>query len=223
MATNRSIIKRRLDDSVLIWFNSTPTDNVKSCQIYLDEIQKITSAVHNFTDLHACIEFVTRIVDEKVFVIVYNDYGTEIISHLNNLHQIDSIYIFCSDETRLDRTLGCPTSKKIFITIDELCKQLRRDIQKVESTLTSINIMPSSSQTSDLNSLDPSFMYSQLLKECLLDVDYKSEDAMGDLMRFCRTQYADHTRDLGVIDEFQWNYQAQFSIWWYDIVAIHSS
>ena len=223
MATNRShrsVTRRRLGDSVLIWFNRTTIDNDENWRIYLDEIQKIISTVHIFTDLQACAEFFENIIDEKVFIIVYNDYGTNIISYLNNLSKIGSIYIFCTNKTYVDRVLECLSVKKIFITIEELCKQLKKDIQKAELTFTSINIMPSSSQTSDLNSLDPSFMYAQLLKECLLDVDYNNEDAMSDLVRFCTVQYADHTRDLGVIEEFHSNYKAQFSIWWYAVFAI---
>jgi tetratricopeptide (TPR) repeat protein len=57
-------------------------------------------------------------------------------------------------------------------------------------------------------------MYSQLLKEVLLKLEY-SDQAQKELVDFCRQQYANNNRELAIINEFEETYEQSLSIWWY--------
>ncbi|CAF1163576.1 unnamed protein product [Didymodactylos carnosus] len=79
------------------------------------------------------------------------------------------------------------------------------------STLASKDIF-----TSDLDQLDQSFMYSQLIKEIVLELDYDAK-AKADLGNYCRRR---QTSDGGgtvssLIDKFEQDYECHSPIWWY--------
>ncbi|CAF1054977.1 unnamed protein product [Didymodactylos carnosus] len=65
-----------------------------------------------------------------------------------------------------------------------------------------------------MNDHDPSFMYSQLLKEILLEMQ-DDEKARREFVRVLRIQYAENTVALRSIDDFEQEYDKPSPIWWY--------
>ncbi|CAF1238770.1 unnamed protein product [Adineta steineri] len=65
--------------------------------------------------------------------------------------------------------------------------------------------------TNDLNQLEPTFMYTQLFKETLLDMKH-DEQAIKQFTIYCRHHNCGSTDN---IDEFEKKYQPQSAIWWY--------
>ncbi|CAF1510801.1 unnamed protein product [Adineta steineri] len=63
----------------------------------------------------------------------------------------------------------------------------------------------------NLNQLEPSFMYTQLFKEILLDVKH-DEQALKQFTAYCRN---DNSVSPINIDRFEKEYHAQLAIWWY--------
>ncbi len=103
--------------------------------------------------------------------------------------------------------------KGVFIDISFICVQLKRDIQQCEQTLTPIGIVSASSAI-DLHELDPSFMYSQLLKEILLKMEH-SERVKQEFVNFLRVWYHENHAQLHTIDKFERDYDRSSPIWWY--------
>jgi hypothetical protein len=68
--------------------------------------------------------------------------------------------------------------KGIFTRAESLCSVLKRHIKQTDIDLTTISIVFASS-VNDLNQLDQSFMYSQILKEILLTMKH-DENAKKD-------------------------------------------
>ncbi|CAF4452066.1 unnamed protein product, partial [Adineta steineri] len=68
--------------------------------------------------------------------------------------------------------------------------------------------------TDTLKQLEPTFMYTQLFKEVLLDIKY-SDKAIKDLTTCCREVYLNDKAQLLLIDEFERDYNSQQAIWWY--------
>jgi len=101
--------------------------------------------------------------------------------------------------------------KGIFSSISSLGEHLQQSIQMAEENTIPISIL---SSTEDLNTLDPSFMYSQLLKEILFELKYNQE-ARKCFIEFCREQYADNTGELGIIGQFEHDYANHSPAWWY--------
>ncbi|CAF0749697.1 unnamed protein product [Adineta steineri] len=68
--------------------------------------------------------------------------------------------------------------------------------------------------TDNLNQLEPTFMYTQIFKEILLDIEYNRK-AIKDLAIYCRKFYLGNIGQLQVINEFERDYRPQQAIWWY--------
>ncbi|CAF0778755.1 unnamed protein product [Adineta steineri] len=68
--------------------------------------------------------------------------------------------------------------------------------------------------TDNLNQLEPSFMYTQLFKEILLEIEY-SRKAIKDLAVCCREIFIGNSIELKIINEFENDYRPKRAIWWY--------
>ncbi|CAF4655406.1 unnamed protein product, partial [Rotaria sp. Silwood2] len=66
----------------------------------------------------------------------------------------------------------------------------------------------------NLNQLEPQFMYTQIFKEILLDIEH-DEQAIKDLAIFCRELYKKNDIETKIINEFEHTYQPSKAIWWY--------
>ena len=66
----------------------------------------------------------------------------------------------------------------------------------------------------NMNRLEPSFMYTQLFKEILLEMK-DDENSVKVLTAYCRNFYKGNTRDSKIIDEFERDYRSESVIWWY--------
>jgi tetratricopeptide (TPR) repeat protein len=128
--------------------------------------------------------------------------------------QLASIYVLCGDRSKHQRwASNYKKVRGVFIEIVALCDQLKIDVRLSENALTSMSIV-SSPSTTDLNQLDSSFMYSQLLKEILLEHEPDPEEKKQ-LVDFCRLHYAKNDAELAVITEFERDFPRPSAIWWY--------
>ena len=110
--------------------------------------------------------------------------------------------------------------KGIYTDLTLLCEHLKRDIKQIEYNLTSISILSSAiletSEKVELNQLEPSFMYSQLFKEMVLEIPQHQTDVRlhDEFVKYCRDKYADNNVTLKVIDEFYRDYYIHTPVWW---------
>ncbi|CAF0898521.1 unnamed protein product [Rotaria sordida] len=84
-------------------------------------------------------------------------------------------------------------------------------------SLTSISILTKKDiekKNYESNEFDKAFMYTQLLKENLLDIEYDYK-AKTKLVEYCRIKYADADYQLSLIDEFELEYNKELAIEWY--------
>ncbi|CAF4686408.1 unnamed protein product, partial [Rotaria sp. Silwood1] len=134
--------------------------------------------------------------------------------------KVDSIYVFCFKKPEHEQWATKEQHRKIkgiFTDIQDVCNQLKEDIKQCQQELTPIQTL--GSQTLKIsNHLDASFMYSQLLKDIILSIEYDNttrEQAKEDFISFCRISYAQNDAELCVIEEFKQNYSNPSPIWWY--------
>ena len=66
----------------------------------------------------------------------------------------------------------------------------------------------------DLNQLEPSFMYTRLFKNVLIEMEF-SRESVHALVSFCRENTSAVSCIQKVIDEFEGSYRSDQAIWWY--------
>ncbi|CAF2037213.1 unnamed protein product [Rotaria magnacalcarata] len=194
---------RIIENFVVVWLDAGITESSKDCQNSITRIRFIVNAINTFTDPDECVGFLAKINDEKVFMIVSGGLGQQFVPLIEHMIQLDSIYVFCGHKAKHEVWVKkFKKVKGVFTDIESICNLLRKDMKKCDNDMIAISIISTvKSSESASDRLDQSFMYSQLLKENLLQIDHSIEEKK-ELLDFCYIQYAGNSVELNVIGEF---------------------
>ena len=189
--TSRSQCLRQ--DYYVVWLD----ENDKSYRNSLIELQQVIDTVDLFIDIDECIDSITDRPDEIVYMIVSEKYVQQLSLVIGDISQVKSIYIF-------------------YQNIASICDHLKQMLRDDHTNEVSINFAKSTPSTSSKNkdTLDCTFMYTQILKEILLSINF-DEQHFNDFLIFCRDEFKGNTRELRNIDEIQKDYRNKTPIWWY--------
>lgn len=207
---------RPIENFVIVWLDANINETQDHDKKIINNLRMVTQTVKTFTNATTCIDNLIQIEDEKVFLIVSDACDRAILSHLQCMPNVEAIYVF-SRKKSMDETWMQEWSKikGVFIQIENICHILKKDTRLCIKNLTPISIVTTSNISyRDVNELDQSFMYSQLLKEILFDLKYQA-DSKKELVDFCRNQYCDNATELKIVEEFDRNYEKHSPIWWY--------
>ncbi len=103
----------------------------------------------------------------------------------------------------------------IFTDICVLCgsvKQTARQCDKDSIDISLVSISDISGE--NLDQLDQSFMYTQLIKEILFELKH-DDDSVKKLVTYCRDKYSGNEEELKKIETFHKGYQLKSPIWWF--------
>ncbi|CAF4349343.1 unnamed protein product, partial [Rotaria sordida] len=95
-----------------------------------------------------------------------------------------------------------PKVKGVYTKIEPICEALQIDQRNCDQNMISISF----------NRIDPLFMYTQLLKEALLEIEDDDAKSIKELVEYCRL----HSDASGVtLDKIEREYRNHTPIWWY--------
>ncbi|CAF1358382.1 unnamed protein product, partial [Adineta steineri] len=145
----------------------------------------------------------------------------QIMPLINDIPELCSVYIFSNNKSQHEEwTTKWQKIKSVHTNIDDLCQSLKIGIKQfnqdsIAMSFITVNEMAS---TDNLNQLEPTFMYTQIFKDILLDMKH-DEQAIKQFINYCRKN---NSMSPINIDRFEKNYQAQSAIWWYTSFNIYS-
>jgi tetratricopeptide (TPR) repeat protein len=213
LTSNRRIVQNFL----LVWLDSNIDETKEDCRNTITHLRRIVNAINLFTNTDQCITFLTQIENEKAFLIVSGSLGKLVMPTLHEISQLDSIYIFCEKKSCHEQwTKQWSKIKGLFTQIIPICESLKLAAQHCDQNSISVSFVSTHDDVSkqNLNQLDPSFMYTQILKEILLEIKY-NQHFITDFAYYCRNLYADNDHELKKITKFEREYQYRSPIWWY--------
>ncbi|CAF2740570.1 unnamed protein product [Rotaria sp. Silwood2] len=200
---------------VLVWLdaNIDEVNNPDSVNT-ITQLRNVVNVINTFVDVNLCIDFLMNIQNEKVFMIVSGSLGQTIVPRIHGISQVTSIYIFCRDKTKHENwAKKWLKIKGVFTDILPLSTKLKQVVQQCDQDSIPISFISTNNDTSTTK-LDQSFMYIQLLKEILFDIDFNKR-SIKEFTTYCRAQFADNKEDLNMIDKFERKYHQFTPIWWY--------
>ncbi len=209
--------QRITDNFLLIWLNDSIDQSIEDCQNTLAQLQSVVNDVNIFILPDECIDFLTEVDDMKAFVILGSTLGSLIVPLIHDIPQLDGIYIFCRNKPHHEQwTKEWAKIKGVHTEIELICEALQLTVKQYNQDSIAISFVPKSKLASNvnLNQLEPSFMYTQILKEILLEMEH-DEKSFKDFILFWRKHCIDNTVTLNVITEFERDYCPQSSIRWY--------
>ncbi|CAF4087493.1 unnamed protein product [Adineta steineri] len=208
----RRINMQRMQNVLLIWLDNNINQNNAECNNTHEQLKRVVNNVNTFTDREECAEFIQTITNNKICMIVSGSLGKLIVPHVHDMSQVDTIFIFCNNqEWHKQWAEQWPKIKGVFTDITSICEALKQAAHQCEQNATSISFVASNKK---LDQLDPSFMYTQILKEILLTIDFE-EKHMKEFITYCREVYDDDENELKNVNQLQKTYKDKTPIWWY--------
>ncbi|CAF1321726.1 unnamed protein product [Adineta steineri] len=209
---NRLMKMQGMENALLIWLDNNIDDDNTDCSNTIKQLKRVVNNVNTFTDGKECINFIQTITNSKVCMIVSGSLGAHIVSHVHDMSQVDTILIFCNNqEWHKQWAKEWPKIKGIFTDITSLCEALKQTAYQCEQNAISISFVAANKK---LDQLDPSFMYTQILKEILLTINFEDKH-IKEFTTFCREAFVENEYDLHNIEKLQNHYHNQTPIWWY--------
>jgi hypothetical protein len=208
--------QRIVQNFLLIWLDSNIDESKDDCQKILKQLRSIINTIYIFTNSDQCIHFLNQINHEKIFMIVSGALAQSIISHIHEKSQLDAIYIFCGNKARHEQwTKEWSKIKSVHTQITSILEDLQKAVKQCNQDSIPLSFVSSTNTSSqNLDQLEPSFMYTQIFKEILFELEY-NEQCFEELVNYCREQYDGNIDELNIINQFARDYRPDSSIWWY--------
>ena len=209
---------RTIQDFFLVWLHSSiDNKNDENCRGIITELQQVVNDVVTFTDVDECIDFITDMENLKIFLILSETFVQTIVPVVDKIPQVTFMYIFPKGKLQHEEwTKQWRKKKSVFTDISSICEALKKAIPDFNHNSISISFTKKIDENLNRNpdTLDSSFMYTQLLKEILLTIDF--EQVHFDIfIRYCREMFQGDPRELYNVDSIEKEYRHHQPIWWY--------
>jgi tetratricopeptide (TPR) repeat protein len=197
-----------------VWLDNSIDTHNKECQATITELRRVVNDIKTFTDSDQCVQFIEDINNNKAWMIISGSLGQHIVPRVHDMPQVDAIFIFCGDKKRHEQwAKQWPKIKGVFTEISSICEALKQEGQQ-NSAAISLVATNENVAHQNLDQLDPSFMYTLILKEILLTIEFKQEH-IQEFADYCREQFADNDHELNNIKNFEREYRKNTPVWWY--------
>lgn len=202
----------------VIWvdgnINFAKEDFKKSLQL----LRSVVSDVTICTTSSECINSLNAIDEGKAIVILSGALGQNLVTNIHHLPIVHTIYIFCANKVIHKQWADkWPKVHGVYTSITPICDSLKQVAWECGLDETHMAFVPKQEMQlvgglckQNLDELPPSYMYSILFKEIILEIN-DDEKQMADLIAYCRTKDVPEE----TLNNFQSEYNQKSPIWWY--------
>ena len=214
--TNQSW-RSRSQSYLLIWADSSLNEKEEDYQSTLRHLRSVVSEVHLITTPAQCITFLNEMDKQKAFIISSGALGRVLVPEIHDIAPVDTIYIFCANKQRQEGwAKQWPKIQGVYTEIQPICELLKKATHELDHDAISISyvpkqLLPGDGEKQNLDQLEPSFMYTVLFKEIILEIDEDDSKAMKQLVDYCSETGIDEDE----LKRFESTYDKKSSIWWY--------
>ena len=216
----RRIDMKMIQNVLLIWLDSNIDENDPDCSSTTIQLRRVMNTINTFTDGEECIQFLEKIQDEKICMIISGSLGKHIVPRVHGMSQVDSVFIFCSNKQYHEQwTKEWTKIKGIYTDIQSICAALKQSAADCEQNAISFSVMATGEDISkkNLDHLDSMFMYTQIIKEILLEINF-DQHHIKDFTEYCRQMLEqDNNTELENVEKLEREYHKKTPIWWYTL------
>ncbi len=130
---------------------------------------------------------------------------------------MNCVYIFSKDSVQYEKwAKEWPKVAGVYTDITPICEALRQATRDCDYNTVSIMFAKKMDEAIGPNrdTLDSSFMYTQILKEILLTIDF-DQGHIEEFLTYCREQFKGNDAELKNVDKIEKEYHRDQAIWWY--------
>ncbi|CAF3265936.1 unnamed protein product [Rotaria sp. Silwood2] len=202
---------------LVIWADANIDPTNEESQHILAQLCSVVNQVNTCTTTEQCVQWLNKTNEETSFVISSGALGQQLVPNIHGLPKLDAIYIFCGNKQFHEGWAKNWTKiKGVYTSINPICDALKMAVKQYNQNTMSVSIIGANEggSSENLNQLDPTFMYSQISKEILLDMEH-DQKTIKDFVKFCQEEYLGNAQETKIIEEFERNYEPSKAIWWY--------
>ena len=195
--------RKLIQNFLFVWLDANLNESKADFKNSLERLRNVVASIITFQDVKECINFLNKMSQEKVFIIVSGALGRQVVPDLEDMPQVQSVYILCGKKAIHEEWASkMPKVKGVFTEIESICKALQTDGENCDRAMVSISF----------KGIDAFFMYTQLLKEAILQIEDDDKKSLKELADYCRNQ-GDISEDKIALVERE--YRSHTPIWWY--------
>ncbi|CAF3342572.1 unnamed protein product [Rotaria socialis] len=90
--------RRMVQNFLLVWLDANIDEGMEDFQKSLAELRKIFVTVEPFTDVDQCVDYLTSIDDQKIYLITSASLGQMTVPLIHDITQLDKIFVLCSNK-----------------------------------------------------------------------------------------------------------------------------
>ncbi|CAF3769316.1 unnamed protein product [Adineta steineri] len=211
-AGRRRINIQQIQNVLLIWLDSNIDETNDDCQSTITKLRRVVNDINTYTNSDQCLEFIQTVINKKVCMVISGSLGQHIVPRVHNMSQIDSIFIFCVNRQYHEQwAKGWSKIKGVLTDITHVCEALKKAAHQCEQNAISMSFVETNKK---LDQLDPSFMYTQIMKEILLTITFK-QNHIRDYFDYCRDAFADNKEEMINIERLESQYHKKTPVYWY--------
>ncbi|CAF3175072.1 unnamed protein product [Rotaria socialis] len=200
---------------VVIWLDTNTNLTNYSADMLAKHARGMIGSVLTFNDADQCIDLITDVEDVHIFFIISESLSINIVPLIYQIQQIHAIYIYSLNANQPEQCLKQYRKVHgIYSDIHSISHQLNKDILQLLRDFISTHILPSIYDKNDDNKLPVSIVYSQILRDILIQMD-DCEIAKQEMVELLRKHSMTNIEELKLIDEFDLNYRPASAVWWY--------
>jgi tetratricopeptide (TPR) repeat protein len=208
---------RMIQNFHLVWLDGSIDETKDDCRNSITKLRQVVNTVNTFVDADECIDFINGIKEERAFVISSGALGQTTVPMVHDNPQVNTIYIFCGNKGYHEKwAKEWPKVAGVYTDITPICEALKQAAQDCDHNSISISFAKKTEGATGPNrdTLDSSFMYTQILKEILLTIDF-DQGHIQEFLTYCREQFAGNYAELKNVDKIAKEYRRRQPIWWY--------
>ncbi|CAF0957054.1 unnamed protein product [Adineta steineri] len=208
----RRINIQQMQNVLLIWLDSNIDETNDDYQNTMTKLRRAVSAISTYTNDDQCLEFIQTVVDNKIFMIISGSLGQHIVPRVHSMSQVDSIFIFCGNKKHHEQwAKDWPKIKGVFTDITPICEALKGAAHQCEQNVIPMSFVETNKK---LDQLDPSFMYTQIMKEIILTIQFEQKH-IQDYIDYCRDAFSDNEEEIENVKRLECQYHNETPIYWY--------
>ena len=214
---HRWINRPIFENFFLIWLNGDIDENSSDCQNILVQLHRAVHTIDTFKDGEECIDFLGDMADDKGCMIISDSLAQQIVPLVHNMSQVDSIFVLSSSQ-KYDKEwiADWPKIQGPYTEIEPISDAVKKTALRLENNAISISFIKGSDSLLEKNGnrLDPSFMYTQIMKEIFLTINFE-EQHLKEFVEHCQKTFDYNEARLKPVKEFAEKYSQHTPIWWY--------
>ncbi|CAF5103129.1 unnamed protein product, partial [Rotaria magnacalcarata] len=221
-ATSDAISPRRrmFQNYLVIWVDGSIDETNEDCRNTLAQLRAVVSDVNVCTTPEQCVQFLTEIDDGKAFIISSGALGQSLVNDIHSIPKVDAIYIFGDNkECHESWSKDWPKIRGVFTSIKPICESLEKAAHECDHDSIPMSFVPkqivaegaAGTDQKNLDQLPPSYMYSIIFKDIILEIDDDDEKSMNTFVKFCQKQNISETQ----VNEFKREYHDNSPVYWY--------